>query len=359
MDEAGSSKTLYEDSGPPLLGEDSFRRVVEWAPSAMVMIDHKGIMVLVNAQTEQMFNYRREALIGQSVEILVPQRFRHHHHMFRAEFFGDPRPRPMGAGRDLFGCRADGSEFPVEIGLNPIDTEAGTMVLASIVDITERRRSQQRLEDALQEKTVLLNEVHHRVKNNLQVVTSLLNLQASHATDPRLAALLAESCGRVKAMALTHQLLYERKDFSRLDLGDYLGRLVHSIRATYRANGERIFLHPPVAQEIIYLDLERAIPCGLLLNELVTNAFKHAFPGERAGEIAVGLEQDEDYIHLSIADNGVGLPSESELVGSPSLGLQLVPLFVEQLHGVLCIEREQGTRFVVAFPRLHPTKEKS
>lgn len=342
------------------LGEDSFRRVVEWAPSAMVMIDRDGIMVLVNAQTEQMFNYSRQALIGQSVEMLVPERFRHQHVLFRAGFFGDSKPRPMGVGRDLAGCRADGSEFPVEIGLNPIDTEAGIMVLASIIDITERLRTQQRLEEALHEKTVLLNEVHHRVKNNLQVITSLLNLQADHAADPRLRAMLAESCGRVKAMALTHQLLYERKNFSRLDLGDYLERLMHSIRATYRDTGKRIALRLVLPSASVQLDLERTIPCGLLLNELVTNSLKHAFPGERCGEILIELSEDgAGLIHFSIADDGIGLPSETELAARVSLGLQLVPLFVEQLHGTLEIKRESGTRFCVSFPNRLVTKEAS
>lgn len=342
----------------PLLGEDSFRRVVEWAPSAMVMIDLDGIMVLVNAQTERMFDYCRQALIGQSVEILVPERFREQHRVFRGSYFGDPQPRPMGVGRDLAGCRADGSEFPIEIGLNPIATEAGVMVLASIIDITERRRAQQHLENALLEKTVLLNEVHHRVKNNLQVITSLLNLQADYAADPRLKAILAESCGRVKAMALTHQLLYERKDFSRIDLGDYLDRLVQSIRSSYRATGERISLRLVLPGADVQLDLERTIPCGLLVNELVTNAFKHAFKDERRGEIVIEISEGADsLICLSVSDDGVGLPSDSELTQLSSLGLQLVQLFVEQLHGTLAIEREFGTRFSIRFPKRFAAKD--
>jgi two-component system, sensor histidine kinase PdtaS len=342
----------------PQLGEDSFRRVVEWAPSAMVMINREGIMVLVNAQTEQMFNCGRAALIGQSVEMLVPARFRNNHRQFRGVFFGDPQPRPMGIGRELAGCRADGSEFPIEIGLNPIDTEVGVMVLASIIDITERRRVQQRLEDALLEKTVLLNEVHHRVKNNLQVITSLLNLQADYASDPHLRTILAESCGRVKAMALTHQLLYERKDFSRLDLGDYLERLGQSISATYGATGDRISLRLALPEDGVNLDLERTIPCGLLVNELTTNAFKHAFPGERCGEIVIELsEADDSRIRFCVVDNGVGLPPEEELADCSSLGLQLVQLFVEQLHGTLMIERKDGTRFCVHFPKRLPAKD--
>jgi len=155
----------------------------------------------------------------------------------------------------------------------------------------------------------------------------------------------------VKAMALTHQLLYERKDFSRLDLGDYLERLMHSIRATYRGTGDRISLHLALPSSSVQLDLERTIPCGLLLNELVTNSYKHAFPGERCGEILIELDEDGDgLIRFSVTDDGVGLPAETELASRVSLGLQLVPLLVEQLHGTLEIKRENGTQFCVSFP---------
>ncbi len=342
------------------LGEDSFRRVVEWSPTAMVMIDRSGSIVLVNLKTEQLFGYRRDELIGKSVELLIPERYREQHRHFRQGYFNSPQPRPMGAGRDLTGCRADNSEFPIEIGLNPLDTEEGAMVLASIVDITERRRTQQHLEDALREKTALLNEVHHRVKNNLQIISSLLNLQAEHASDPRLRAILGESCGRVKAMSLTHQLLYERRDFARLDLADYLQRLAQAIRVSYRPAHGRVALRLELPADGVSLDLERSIPCGLLVNELLTNAFKHAFPEEREGEIVIELREDGDgMIGFSIADNGVGLPSQADLEKSPSLGWQLVPLFVEQLHGVLEIERGNGSRFSVRFPRNFDAGEES
>jgi two-component sensor histidine kinase len=166
--------------------------------------------------------------------------------------------------------------------------------------------------------------------------------------------ILAESCSRVKAMALTHQLLYERKDFSRLHLGDYLERLVQSIRTSYRAAGDRVSLRLALPQADVQLDLERAIPCGLLINELVTNSFKHAFPGERRGEILIEIMEDADNrICLSVADNGIGLPAEAELAKSSSLGLQLVELFVEQLHGTTSIGRTGGSRFSISFPRSH------
>jgi len=335
----------------PQLGDDSFRRVVEWAPSAMVMIDQAGTMVMVNAQTERMFAYPRDALIGQPIEILVPERFRGGHCDYRASYFKDPQPRPMGIGRDLAGCRADGTEFPIEIGLNPIATEAGDMVLASIIDITERRRTQQHIEDALREKTVLLNEVHHRVKNNLQVIISLLNLQSEYAPDPGFKAILSESRERVKAMALTHQLLYERKDLYGLDLGDYLDRLLRSIGSSYLELGQRVGQRFESPATPVLLDLDRTIPCGMLVNELVSNAYKHAFVGGRCGEIVVAVNLDaDDRIVLTVADDGVGLPPGAESAAGTSLGLQLVRLFVEQVHGTMEVARNGGTQVTVSIP---------
>jgi PAS domain S-box-containing protein len=340
-----------DDMPPQLRDDDSFRQVVEWAPNAMVMVDAEGVIVLVNAEMERVFGYRRDSLIGRSVDLLVPKRFSGRHVTYRDGFFANPSPRPMGSGRDLFACRADGSEFPVEIGLNPIETEDGLMILASILDITERKRNQERLEKALGEKTVLLNELHHRVKNNLQMISSLLNLQASNSSDPHLKEALRESQNRIKAMGLTHQLLYEHKDFSRIDLGEYLNRLAQLVLSAYRAQGKRITLQlDGLLPEKYYVGLEKAIPCGLAVNELVTNSFKHAFPGEKNGTITVSLTADEhDGIVLIVADDGIGLPPGFDITAVKSLGLQLLPLLTEQLHGELSMDGNGGSHFSLRF----------
>ncbi|MDD2670680.1 MULTISPECIES: histidine kinase dimerization/phosphoacceptor domain -containing protein [Zoogloea] len=343
----------------PLAGEASFRRVVEWAPTAMVMVDREGRIVLINAQAERVFGYPREELLGQLVEKLIPEQFSGHHPAYRTGFLADPHPRPMGSGRDLYARHQDGSEFPVEIGLNPIETEEGIMVLASIVDITERQRAQQKLERALQEKTVLLNEVHHRVKNNLQVVSSLLNLQATHTSDTRLRAILAESQNRVRAMALTHQLLYERKDYSRIDLGEYLERLAQLLLSSYREDSTHISLRRALPAAPLFLDLERAIPCGLVVTELVTNAFKHAFPAGRKGEVRIELQALDDELELVVADNGAGLPDAFDLANVTSLGLQLVPLLADQLGGRFTVEGGPGARFSLRFPSVPSMRRSS
>jgi PAS domain S-box-containing protein len=139
--------------------ERRFRLVVEAAPNAMVMISRTGQIVMVNAQAERVFGYSRAELVGQPVEMLVPERFRGHHPGLRAAFFVDPRPRPMGAGRELYGHKKDGSEFPVEIGLNPIETDGGTMVLSAIVDITERKEAELALRVSEQRYGVLIDGV--------------------------------------------------------------------------------------------------------------------------------------------------------------------------------------------------------
>jgi PAS domain S-box-containing protein len=341
-----------EDAHPRLLGADSFfRRVVEWAPNAMLMVDARGIIVLVNSQSERVFGYRRGDLLGRPVELLVPQKFSGQHAAYRDGFCANPAPRPMGSGRDLYARRADGSEFPVEIGLSPIETRGRQMFLASIVDISERKRAQERLEKALEEKTVLLNELHHRVKNNLQMISSLLNLQAGSADDPRLREALKESQNRVKAMGLTHQLLYEHKDFSRVDLGEYLGRLAQLLVSAYRDRGRGIALDLELPPGKHYVGLDRAIPCGLTVNELVTNAYKHAFPHDRHGTITLALAAaGDDDIVLTVADDGIGLPANFEMKLVKSLGLQLVPLLVEQLQGTLEMTGDGGSRFALRFP---------
>ncbi len=339
--------------------EERFRRVVEYAPSAMVMIDGKGRIVLVNEQTEQLFAYPRSELIGQAVEMLVPERLRGEHVHFRSGFLGVPQARPMGIGRDLYARRADGTEFPVEIGLNPMETEEGIMVLASIVDITERQRAQQKLEKTLKEKTVLLNEVHHRVKNNLQIISSLLNLQATHAADSGLRSILAESQNRVRAMALTHQLLFERKDYSRIDLGEYLERLAQLLVSSYRQENSRISIRVTLPDEPQFLDIERAIPCGLVVNELVTNAFKHAFPDERSGEVLVELSVMNGDLQLVVADDGVGLPDAFDLSHVKSLGLQLVSVLADQLGAVFTVGNNRGARFSLRFQRVTTMRKSS
>jgi PAS domain S-box-containing protein len=351
---------IETDEGPMVLSavvdisarrrlEERFRLVVEAAPSAMVMINANGRIEMVNAQAEQVFGYARHELLGQPVEMLVPERFRGHHPGLRQSFFAGPQARPMGAGRDLYGLAKDGTEFPVEIGLNPIETEEGPMVLSAIVDISDRKQKEERIQLALKEKDVLLGEVHHRVKNNLQIVHSLLDLQSSRITDRTALAMLRDSQNRIRSMGLIHQTLYQSKDFAKVDFSRFLDSLVPTLVGSYGVNPDRIALS--VKAEQVLFPINAAIPCGLIVNELISNALKHAFPGDRRGEIRVGLfsEPDGATVVLSVADDGVGIPDDVDLGKTSTLGLQLVTLLSDQLGGKIAMRRSNPTEFVLSF----------
>jgi PAS domain S-box-containing protein len=331
--------------------EERFRRVVEAAPNAMVMINAAGRIEMVNAQAERVFGYERAELLGQRVEMLVPERFRNHHPGLRDLFFTDPRSRPMGAGRDLYGLRRDGSEFPVEIGLNPIETEDGTMVLSAIVDISDRKQKELRIQAALKEKDILLGEIHHRVKNNLQVIYSLLELQSARVSDPVALEMLRDSQNRVRSMAQIHQTLYQSKDFAEVEFSQFLDTLVPTLVASYGGHTSEIVLS--IDAERVRLPIDSASPCGLAVNELIANALKHAFrPGE-GGEIKVSLAHgaDNDVI-LSVSDNGVGVPDHVDIASTDTLGLQLVTLLADQLGGSFSMHRAHPTQFVLKFPHV-------
>ena len=189
---------------------------------------------MVNAQAERVFGYERNEMLGQPIEMLVPERFRRQpSRICASSFFSGPVSRPMGAGRDLFGLKKDGSEFPIEIGLNPIETDEGTMVLSAIVDISDRKHKEESIHAALKEKDVLLGEIHHRVKNNLQIVHSLLDLQSTNITDELVIGMMRESQNRIRSMALIHQTLYESKDFARVDFRNFLDSLVPTLVSSY------------------------------------------------------------------------------------------------------------------------------
>jgi two-component sensor histidine kinase len=204
------------------------------------------------------------------------------------------------------------------------------------------------LQSALREKEVLLKEIHHRVKNNLQVISSLLNLQAMHVTDPAAQAMFAESQGRVQSIALVHESLYSSADLSSVDFVDYIHTLVNTVIQA-QARPERQ-IATVIDAGSVRLPVGSAIPCGLIINELVTNSLKHAFKGRDRGEIRVSLHNRGPHrIELIVADDGVGLPTDLNLRRVSTLGLDLVFTFAEQLGAEISVQSEHGTTFTVVF----------
>ena len=331
--------------------DEQFRLMVESSPSGMLMLDQTGVIRLINTQLEKQFGYSRQELLGQPVELLVPERFRAQHTSHRANFFASPSARPMGIGRDLFGVRKDGTEFPIEIGLNPLNTADGPRVLASIVDITERKRTEDQIQASLKEKEVLVREVHHRVKNNLQVIYSLLRLQSKSITDPKALELFQDSQARVKAMALLHETLYQSQDLSHIDMEGYISTLTGQLFKSYGISSNAVRLKLTIAP--VSLSMETAITCGLLINELVSNSLKYAFPNGRPGEVAIQLSSNHNGAYtMIVGDDGVGLPPDIDVAAVRSLGWQLVPMLVEQLNGTYELHRSAGTTVKLTFSEL-------
>jgi two-component sensor histidine kinase len=214
-------------------------------------------------------------------------------------------------------------------------------------EITEREHAEVQLRASLEEKEMLLKEIHHRVKNNLQVISSLLNLQASYLKDENISEIFRETRNRVKAMALVHEQLYRSRDMARIESADYIRTLIHEVYHSYKAKPGYLTLNVNVDK--IPIDVDRAILCGLIINELVTNSLKYAFPDAKNGEIHIGFQLNNDKYALTISDNGIGFPEDLDFQNTESLGLQLVCSLSKQLHGDIELDRSNGTTFRITF----------
>ena len=344
-----SEKALRERDLAVRASEERLRAVFEAVLHGLIVVDREGRIEMVNRQVEILFGYSRDELIGKPIVQLMPARFRLGHPDLFRSYLDGPVARAMAERRELYAVRRDGTEFPVEIGLNPVLSGDVIDVLATITDVTERRSAQEQIEKDLTEKTVLLNEVNHRVKNNLQVILSLLKMQSRHAS-AEVEAALAGSYARVGAMALVHQLLYEQGELSRIRLGAYLQRLLALLRQSFADRLDRVQTDFDGADAHIYLTIRGSIPFGLIVTEVVTNCFKHAFPGDRHGTIRMSLQaRGPDEACLVIADDGVGMPESVALGTGPTLGVRLLPTLAEQLGARLEVVRGQGLRYELFF----------
>lgn len=237
-----------------------------------------------------------------------------------------------------------------EVFLNPIfDANGIAQEISGIAnDITEKKLAEEKIKQSLQEKEVLLKEVHHRVKNNLQVISSILNLQSSYVKDQGTLNILKESQNRIKSMAFIHESLYQTKDFSSINFSEYVINLSQNLIHSYSNFGNEIKLNLDIQN--VFLNLDLAIPCGLIINEIVSNALKYAFVDKRGDcEVSVQMKLEDEDLILIVADNGIGLPKDFDYRNTQSLGLQLVVTLTDQLNGTIEMDRENGTRYTIIF----------
>jgi PAS domain S-box-containing protein len=360
--------------------ERRFRLAIESAPSGMVMVDRMGHIVLVNSQAEKLFVYSRAELIGKRVEILVPDRFHHQHPPYRAGFFRNPESRPMGAGRDLYGRRKDGTEFPIEIGLNPIETDEGIFALSAIVDITERKQLERELHLRLQDlatadrqKDEFLAMLAHELRNPLAPIRNALQILDMPGANAQMQKRAKEMMGRQlhHLMRLVDDLL----DVSRIitgrvelrkehfELSAAITRAVETAEPLIDARGHQLFVSQPDNRVRVYADLVRL---AQVISNLLTNAAKYTAGPSR---IWLDVEQDGDDIIVRVRDEGVGIAAEmlnrvfdlfvqadaspSRSQGGLGIGLTLVRRLVELHEGSVTARSEglgRGSEFIVRFP---------
>ncbi len=326
---------------------------------AVFITDENGRIIFVNAAFTAMYEYDQQEILGSEARMLCMDQDMCH----LASAPEDDAEQAL----ECIHCRKNGDRFPVAVTRSDLGDELGKeqAIVWVVRDISSWKRTEEQLLHSLREKEVLLREVHHRVKNNLQVVSSMLNLQAGFVRDEQTADALRDSQNRVKSMALIHERLYHSEFLTRVDFAKYVRSLAEHIKSTYhRVGGVDMELG---IDENLQLEVDVAIPCGLMLNELVTNAFKHGFPQGGPGSIAIAVTVEPAgesqpvrlvqsgeaarRMRLVVKDNGTGFPENFSAQASETLGLQLVDMLAQQLHGSYTVERvSAGARISVSIP---------
>lgn len=251
--------------------------------------------------------------------------------------------------------RANGEDFWVEVSLTAIPIKDHQIIHTAWRDITDRKKAEAEIRASLEEKIILLREVHHRVKNNLQIIISLVSLQMRQTEDPVVKQIMSETQNRVRAMSLVHEKLYRSDSLSHIDFADYTRFLATQLFSFYGKDTRMV--HLEFAMEKILLDINTAVPLGLLMNELISNSLRHAFPGGREGVISISGGYKGDLITLVVRDNGIGIPKDFNWKNTTSLGMGLISSLVDQVDGTITLNRENGTMFTITVKRDPVQKE--
>ena len=336
--------------------EEKFRKAFITSPDPMTITRMEdGLLLEVNEGFVKASGYSREESLGKStldLDIWIDDDK-------RVEAISKLQRYGSLENFEVRMKRKDGEVRIVLLSASMISIGNVPSMLTISRDITELKnteeallRSEEQLRASLGEKEILLKEIHHRVKNNLQVISGLLDLQAHHISDPLSREIYKESQNRVVTMALIHEELYQSANISQVDFADYIRNLGKNLMISYGAERDRIRLD--IKTEKAEMVVDTAIPCGLIINELITNSLKHAFPGERTGTISLSFKQlrSKEFL-LTISDDGIGIPEDVDIYSTSTLGMQLVTILVEQLGGTLKVKRRDGTSFAIRFREYH------
>ena len=328
--------------------EERYRLLIDNANEAISSIDIYGKYLLMNKSAAMYFRGEPENFIGKTLWDVLPKEV------------ADERMATVfmviqsGKGQVVeHPLPFQGKEHWFLSSYQPIGTSSGDIssVLILATDITDRKNAEKKIEKSLKEKEVLLREIHHRVKNNMQIVNSLLRLQVKQIKEKKYADMFQDSLDRIQSMALVHEKLYGSKDLTNVDFKAYLQTLVSFLFRSHGVDTNKIA--PRIEVKDVSLSIETAIPCALLINELVTNSLKYAFPKDRKGEVRIALRSiGEDDLELIFSDDGIGIPEDLDFRTTESFGMDLIKILGEdQLDGQIELDRTAGTKFHIRFKR--------
>ncbi len=331
---------------------ERYRSLVENINEVLFTLDNDGRITYLSPSASKGTRYTLQEMEGRLFSDFVhPEDLPGLAQSFEKTLAGDLEPHEFRV------IDRDGSVIHVLTSSRPLIQNGKTVGVTGLLsDITERKRNEEKLQASLREKETLLREIHHRVKNNLQVVSSFLHLQSRGVNDPNIFKLFQNSQGRIRSMALIHEQLYRSDSFSDIDFGRYIEGLVRYLHGVYQSR--ELLITPTVRSETIHLSIDRAIPCGLLLNEVISNSFKHAFIGRERGEISVDFRRLNGHYELAVRDDGVGLPSGTVKMDPSTLGFQIITSLVEQIGGNMEIQTDSGLGVVITFPVADPYRSR-
>ena len=330
--------------------EERFRTIFESSPVGAALVNSKGKFTRISNSFQNMLGYNEDEFRGKSFrDITFEEDLNIGMEQFR---------ETVGGKRNFFQvekryCRKDGEIIWGHTSVSTVRDSNGKFQynITIIENITEPKRAEERIKAALKEKDILLKEIHHRVKNNLQIITSLLNLQSGYIQDEKTLEMLRESQDRIRSMAFIHEKLYRSGDLAQIHFDEYIRELTSHLVRSYGIDPEVIELKIQAQQ--ILLDIDMAIPCGLIINELISNSLKHAFPDVMKGQICIDLHSvNHQGFQLTVSDNGMGFPRGLDFRNTQSLGLQLVNTLVEQLEGTIELDNDNGTTFEIRFSEI-------
>ena len=324
--------------------EARYRRIVETANEGIWEIDNQFRIAFLNQKMADMLGYQPEEMLGRLLTDF----------MFEEELT-DPQARIKericgveGQYEQRF-LRRNGSTCWTIVSATVLKNGAGQFAgsFGMFTDITTRRKAEELIKESLAEKEVLLREIHHRVKNNLQIISTLLYLQSLGTDEKDVQEILRNSQDRVKSIALIHETLYMSENIGKIDFDDYIRKLVTYLSQSYEGAAGRIAFN--IDSDKTTLDIDTAIPCGMIMSEMISNSLKHAFPGDRRGEIYVGFHsKGEGQYELVVNDDGIGM-NEADAKRGKTLGVQLIDIFAKQLKATLRLDTSQGTKYEMHF----------